>query len=101
MSIPGKWLEPNNITPARADSFLAAHPGAKAVWIGSKGGSEPKITVYGHGGRTAELHHAPAMTFSERLAELVSDWPAGGGADNTSNGGGDDANALARSILEA
>lgn len=95
---PGQWIEPGIDGKARAQNMLNAKPGARAAWVGTKGGNEPCVTVYGRDGRQEQVNHAPIMTFSERLAELVEDWPAGGGNTQT---GGDDTDAAVRAILEA
>lgn len=94
---PGQWIESGD-GKARAQNMLEANPSARAAWIGTKGAAEPRVTVFGRDGRQEQISHAPITTFPERLAELVADWPAGGG---TTSPGGDDAEALARKVLEA
>jgi hypothetical protein len=97
-SYPGQWIEPGTDAAARAQNMLKANPTEPAVWIGQKGGDEPRVTVFGRDGRQEQISHSPIMTFPERLSELVTDWPAGGGNTQT---GGDDADAAARFILGA
>lgn len=97
--VPGIWLEPENITPARAESVLQANPNARAAWIGTKGGPDPKIMVYGRDGRQEPMHHAPAESFRERLTELTADWPAGENA--THHSAVDETEAAANFILNA
>lgn len=97
-SYPGQWIEPGTDAAERAHNMLKANPSEPAVWIGQKGGDEPRVTVFGRDGRQEQISHSPIMSFSERLAELVADWPAGGG---TTTSGGDDPDAVAQAILNA
>jgi len=94
---PGQWIDGSD-GEARAQNMLEANPNAPAVWIGTKGTDEPRVTVFGRDGRKEQISHAPVMTFPDRLSELVADWPAGGRNRHT---GGDDTEAAARAILEA
>jgi len=97
-SHPGQWIEPGNDADGKAWSMLQANPNAPAVWVGLKQDAEPKVTVYGRDGRREQISHSPVMSFPDRLAELVCDWPAG---DGTTTSGGDDTEAAAQAILNA
>jgi len=98
MTIPGQWIDAGHDPAPRAKNMLEANPSARAAWIGTRGGNEPRVTVFGRDGRQEQISHAPIITFPDRLAELVCDWPAGGGNRHT---GGDDTEAAAQAILNA
>ena len=95
--IPGEWIETGD-GKARAQNMLKANPNARAVWVGKKGGSDPKITVFGRDGRQEHINHAPADSFRERVTELVEGWPAG---ESSTQSAADDTEAAARAILNA